>query len=89
MIYHSIRISIKPDAPNDQLENALELPRRMGEIEAVESWCVGGESDYGAMFALKDLISSRIVHPNTPLQLAPGILRSPIRGRSVVRRHAG
>jgi hypothetical protein len=23
------------------------------------------------------LISSRIVHPNTPLQLAPGILRSP------------
>jgi Stress responsive A/B Barrel Domain len=60
MIYHSIRISIKPDAPTDQVEAALELLRRMGrEIEAVESWCVsrdfGGEFDYGAMFALKDI----------------------------------
>ncbi len=60
MIYHSIRISIKPDTPKDQVEAALELLRRMGrEIEAVESWCVGrdfgGEFDYGAMFALKDI----------------------------------
>ena len=38
MIYHSIRISIKPDTPKDQVEAALELLRRMGrEIEAVES----------------------------------------------------
>ena len=60
MIYHSIRISTKPDAPKDQVEAALELLRRMGrEIEAVESWCVGrdfgGEFDYGAIFALKDI----------------------------------
>jgi len=60
MIYHSIRISIKPDAPKDQVEAALELLRRMGrEIEVVESWRVGrdfgGEFDYGALYALKDI----------------------------------
>ena len=64
MIYHSIRISVKPDAPGEQVEAALELLRRMGrEIEAVESWCVGrdfgGEFDYGAMFALKDIEAYR------------------------------
>jgi Stress responsive A/B Barrel Domain len=60
MIYHQIRVSIKPDAPKDQVETALEYLRRMGrEIDVVEYWCVGrdfgGEFEYGAMYALKDI----------------------------------
>jgi hypothetical protein len=60
MIYHQIRVSIKKDAPQDQVETALEYLRRMGrEIEVVEFFCVGrdfgGEFDYGAMYALKDI----------------------------------
>jgi Stress responsive A/B Barrel Domain len=59
MIYHQIRISMKPDAPKDQVEYALELLRRLGqELDVVEFWAVGrdfgGEFEYGAMYALKD-----------------------------------
>jgi Stress responsive A/B Barrel Domain len=59
MIYHQIRISMKPDAPKDQVEHALELLRRLGrELDVVEFWAVGrdfgGEFEYGAMYALKD-----------------------------------
>ena len=64
MIYHQIRISMKPDAPKDQVENALELLRRLGrELDVVEFWCVGrdfgGEFEYGAMYALKDIDAYR------------------------------
>lgn len=60
MIYHSIRISLKPDVPADKIEAAMEQLRKMGrEIPAVEFWCVGrdigGEFTHGAMFALKDI----------------------------------
>jgi hypothetical protein len=60
MIYHQIRISMKPDAPKDQVEYALELLRRLGrELDVVESWAVGrdfgGDFEYGAMYALEDV----------------------------------
>jgi hypothetical protein len=60
MIYHQVRMSIRKDAPQDQLDTALNYLRRMGqEIEVVEFFCVGrdfgGEFDYGAMYALKDI----------------------------------
>jgi Stress responsive A/B Barrel Domain len=59
MIYHQIRISMKPDAPKDQVEYALELLRRLGrELDVVKLWAVGrdfgGEFEYGAMYALED-----------------------------------
>jgi hypothetical protein len=59
MIYHQIRISMKPDAPKDQVEYALELLRRLGrELDVVKQWAVGrdfgGEFEYGAMYALED-----------------------------------
>jgi hypothetical protein len=59
MIYHQIRIAMKPDAPKDQVEHALELLRKLGrDLDVVEFWAVGrdfgGEFEYGAMYALKD-----------------------------------
>ena len=64
MIYHQVRLAVKKDAPSDQLETALGLLRRMGEeIDVVESYCVGrdfgGDFDYGAMYALKDIDAYR------------------------------
>jgi hypothetical protein len=64
MIYHQVRMSIRKDAPQDQLDTALNYLRRMGrEIEVVEFFCVGrdfgGEFDYGAMYALKDIEAYR------------------------------
>jgi hypothetical protein len=64
MIYHQIRVSIKKDAPKDQVDTALHYLRRMGqEIEVVEFFCVGrdfgGEFDWGAMYALKDIDAYR------------------------------
>jgi hypothetical protein len=60
VIYHQIRVSIKPDAPKDQVDTALHYLARLGqELDVVESFCVGrdigGEFDYGAMYALKDI----------------------------------
>ncbi|WP_328988974.1 Dabb family protein [Kribbella sp. NBC_01245] len=60
MIYHSIRVQMKADAPQEQVDAALEQLRKMGrEIPAVQSWAVGrdigGDFDYGAQFVLKDL----------------------------------
>jgi hypothetical protein len=60
MIYHQIRVSMRPDAPKDKVDNALEMLRRIGrELDVVEFWCVGrdfgGEFEYGAMYALKDI----------------------------------
>jgi hypothetical protein len=64
MIYHQIRVSIKKDAPKDQVDTALHYLRRMGqEIEVVEFFCVGrdfgGEFDWGALYALKDIDAYR------------------------------
>jgi Stress responsive A/B Barrel Domain len=71
MIYHQIRISMKPDAPKDQVEHALELLRRLGrELDVVEFWAVGrdfgGEFEYGAMYALKDT-DAYATYMNAPL----------------------
>ncbi|MGW1887922.1 Dabb family protein [Streptomyces sp. NPDC001970] len=64
MIYHQIRIAMKPDAPKDQVDHALDLLRRLGrELDVVEQWAVGrdfgGEFEYGAMYALKDIDAYR------------------------------
>ncbi|OLT24713.1 stress responsive protein [Actinomadura sp. CNU-125] len=58
MIYHQVRMAVKPDAPKDRVEHALGLMRRLGnELDVVESFVVGrdigGEFDYGAVYALK------------------------------------
>jgi hypothetical protein len=60
MIVHIVRFTLKPDAPNDQVDLAFEQLRKQGrEINAVQSFIVGrdfgGESDYGAMYVLKDI----------------------------------
>jgi hypothetical protein len=64
MIYHQIRIAMRPEAPKDQVEYALELLRKLGEeLDVVEFWCVGrdfgGDFEYGAMYALKDIDAYR------------------------------
>ncbi|WP_437076319.1 Dabb family protein [Streptomyces sp. enrichment culture] len=51
---------MRPDAPRDQVDEALEMLCRMGrEIEAVTYWSVGrdvgGDFDYGALFAVEDI----------------------------------
>lgn len=73
MIYHSVRMSFKPEVGPDEVEGGLERLRRMGrEIEVVESWCVGrdvgGEFDYGAMYALRD-IQAYEAYMNAPVHL--------------------
>ncbi|MFC5753654.1 Dabb family protein [Actinomadura rugatobispora] len=64
MIYHQVRIAMKPDAPEDKVRHALDLMRRLGdELDAVEFFMVGrdfgGEFQYGAMYALKDVDAYR------------------------------
>ncbi|WP_327581483.1 Dabb family protein [Nonomuraea sp. NBC_00507] len=63
MIYHQVRIAMKPDAPEDQVQHALDLMRKLGDIDAVEFFVVGrdfgGEFHYGAMYALKDIDAYR------------------------------
>jgi Stress responsive A/B Barrel Domain len=73
MIYHSVRMSFKPEIPPKDVEGGLERLRRMGrEIEVVESWCVGrdigGEFQYGAMYALPD-IEAYEAYMNAPIHL--------------------
>jgi hypothetical protein len=62
---------MKPDAPQEQIENALELLRRLGrELNIAESWCVGrdfgGEFTVGALYVVKD-IRAYEVYMNAPL----------------------
>ncbi len=64
---------MKPDAPQDQVDAALELLRRLGrELDVVELFCVGrdfgGEFSVGAMYALKD-IQPYETYMNAPLHL--------------------
>jgi hypothetical protein len=73
MIYHQVRFAMKPEAPKDKVEAALELLRRLGrELEVVEFFCVGrdfgGEFTVGAMYALKD-IKAYETYMNAPLHL--------------------
>ncbi|MEW2354100.1 Dabb family protein [Spirillospora sp. NPDC029432] len=64
MIYHQIRIAVKPDAPEDQVQHALDLMRKLGDkLDVVEFFTVGrdfgGEFQYGALYALKDIDAYR------------------------------
>jgi hypothetical protein len=64
VIYHQIRIAVKPDAPEDQVQHALDQMRKLGDkLDVVEYFLVGrdvgGEFDYGAMYALKDIDAYR------------------------------
>ncbi len=64
VIYHQIRLAMRPDAPRHKVDEALGLLRRMGqEIDAVEHWAVGrdigGDFDYGALFVVKDIDAYR------------------------------
>ena len=73
MIYHQVRFAMKPEAPKDQVEAAVELLRRLGrELEVVESFCVGrdfgGEFTVGALYVLKD-IKAYETYMNAPLHL--------------------
>jgi hypothetical protein len=73
MIYHQVRFALKPEAPSDQVEAALELLRRMGrELAVVEFFCVGrdfgGAFTIGALYALKD-IKAYETYMNAPLHL--------------------
>ena len=73
MIYHSVRMTFKPDVPPAEVEDGLERLRRMGrEIDVVQSWCVGrgvgGEFEYGAMYALSD-IQAYETYMNAPVHL--------------------
>ena len=73
MIYHQVRFVLKPEAPNEQVEVALELLRRMGrELDVVEFFCVGrdfgGAFTVGALYALKD-IKAYETYMNAPLHL--------------------
>jgi Stress responsive A/B Barrel Domain len=73
MIYHQVRFAMKPDAPQAQVDEAMELLRRLGrELDVVELFCVGrdfgGEFTVGAMYALKD-IKAYETYMNAPLHL--------------------
>ena len=62
VIYHHVRFAMKPEAPKEQVDNALELLRRRGrELDVVELFCVGrdfgDEFTVGALYALKDITS--------------------------------
>lgn len=60
MIYHTVRMTVRPDAPADKVEEALESMRNQGRvIPSVVSFVVGpdigGEYTWGATYVIKDL----------------------------------
>lgn len=64
MIYHQIRMAMKPDAPEAQVQHGLDKMRELGDkLDAVEFFMVGrdfgGEFQYGALYALKDIDAYR------------------------------
>lgn len=70
MIFHSIRFKLKEGVTEEQLAPALAQLHKMGrEIGVVKQYCVGrdvgGEFEYGAMFALEDIEGYReyMLHP--------------------------
>jgi Stress responsive A/B Barrel Domain len=73
MIYHLVRLSFKPEIPEDEREGGLERLRNMGrEIPEVETWCVGkdvgGDFEWGAMYAIAD-IDAYERYMNAPIHL--------------------
>jgi dienelactone hydrolase len=73
VIYHQVRFAMKPEAPMEQVDNALELLRRLGrELDVVELFCVGrdfgGAFTVGAMYGMKD-IKAYETFMNAPLHL--------------------
>jgi len=82
MIYHQVRIKFKPDLPQEEIEDGLERLRTMGrEIDVVETWCVGrdvgGEFEYGAMYALPD-IEAYETYMNAPVHLETDMAGLPL-----------
>lgn len=70
MIFHSIRFKLKDGVTEAQLAPALAQLHKMGrEISVVKQYCVGrdvgGEFEYGAMFALENIEGYReyMLHP--------------------------
>ncbi|MGI5485431.1 Dabb family protein [Microtetraspora malaysiensis] len=87
MIYHQIRIALKPDAPEDQVQHALDLLRMLGDkLDAVEFFTVGrdfgGEFHYGAMYALKDIDAYR-TYMYDPLHLQIDAIGLPLAANMV------
>ncbi|MFC3450515.1 Dabb family protein [Amycolatopsis speibonae] len=70
MIYHCNRLTLRPDASPEQVEEALESLRNQGRvIPSVKSFVVGrdfgGDYEWGAVFALEDLEGywEYLIHP--------------------------
>ncbi|MFI9837550.1 Dabb family protein [Nonomuraea sp. NPDC051941] len=87
MIYHQIRIALKPDAPEDQVQHALDLLRTLGDkLDAVEFFMVGrdfgGEFHHGAMYALKDIDAYR-TYMYDPLHLQIDAIGLPLAANMV------
>ncbi|ORT92976.1 stress responsive protein [Frankia casuarinae] len=60
MIYHTVRMTLRPDAPADKVEEAVESLRNQGRvIPSVTSFVVcrdvGGEFAWGATYVIEDL----------------------------------
>lgn len=67
MIFHTTRFNPQAECPQDQVEVVFEQLRKCGrEIKAVQYFCVGrdfgGEFEYGAMYAIKDIGGNRQTH---------------------------
>ncbi|RAY14067.1 Dabb family protein [Actinomadura craniellae] len=64
MIYHQVRLALRPDAPADQVQHVLGLMRELGDkLDVVEYHLVGrdlsDDFEYGAIYALKDVDAYR------------------------------
>ncbi|MFB4308555.1 Dabb family protein [Actinomadura sp. GTD37] len=60
MIYHTVRMTLRPGMPSDKVEEALESLRNQGRvIPSVVSYVVGpdigGEYEWGATYVIEDL----------------------------------
>jgi hypothetical protein len=60
MIYHATRLTLRPDAPADKVEEAIESLRNQGRvIPSVISFVVGpdigGEYEWGGIYVIEDL----------------------------------
>jgi hypothetical protein len=60
MIYHTVRMTLRSDAPADKVEEALESLRNQGRvIPSVVSFVVGrdigGEFEWGGTYVIEDL----------------------------------
>ncbi|MEX5636975.1 Dabb family protein [Parafrankia sp. FMc2] len=60
MIYHTVRLTLRPDAPADRVAEAVESLRNQGRvIPSVTSFVVGrdvgGEFEWGATYVIEDL----------------------------------